>query len=96
MDALPWQRLLADILGAEHRSLPLPHPYRQCAHRHQPRRDRSLAVRLHRSDAPVRITRSAGLFFGIWLKALDAKNHYGLELPNIKADLSKVEFDGEE
>lgn len=26
------------------------------------------------------------LFFGIWLKALDAKKHYGLELPNIKKD----------
>ena len=27
------------------------------------------------------------LFFGIWLKALDAKKHYGLEEPNIKADV---------
>lgn len=26
------------------------------------------------------------LFFGIWLKILDAKKHYGLELPNIRDD----------
>ncbi|MDE7135049.1 MAG: hypothetical protein K2N91_00290 [Muribaculaceae bacterium] len=26
------------------------------------------------------------LIFGIWLLALDKKHHYGLELPNIKAD----------
>ena len=26
------------------------------------------------------------LFFGFWLKALDARRHYGLELPNIKAN----------
>ena len=26
------------------------------------------------------------LLFGIWLKVLDAKKHYGLELPNIRAD----------
>ncbi|MBO4994943.1 MAG: MFS transporter [Muribaculaceae bacterium] len=36
------------------------------------------------------------LFFGIWLKALDAKKHYGLEDPNIVAEDSKVEFDGME
>lgn len=36
------------------------------------------------------------LIFAIWLKALDKKHHYGLELPNIKADLAKVEFDGEQ
>lgn len=23
-------------------------------------------------------------FLGIWLKRLDTKNHYGLELPNVK------------
>ena len=26
------------------------------------------------------------LLFGIWLKVLDAKKHYGLELPNIRSD----------
>lgn len=31
------------------------------------------------------------LFFGIWLKALDARKHYGLELPNIKSDNTAVE-----
>lgn len=31
------------------------------------------------------------LIFGIWLKALDAKKHYGLELPNIKSETAVVE-----
>lgn len=35
------------------------------------------------------------LIFGIWLKALDAKKHYGLELPNIKSeDEKEIEMDG--
>lgn len=36
------------------------------------------------------------LVFGIWLKILDGKHHYGLEKPNMPSDLDKVEFDGEE
>lgn len=35
------------------------------------------------------------LFFGLILKAIDAKKHYGLELPNIKVE-DKVETDGME
>ena len=35
------------------------------------------------------------LIFGLILKAIDAKRHYGLELPNIKVD-DKVETDGME
>ena len=35
------------------------------------------------------------LVFGIVLKAIDAKKHYGLELPNIKVE-DKVETDGME
>ncbi|MDE7402040.1 MAG: MFS transporter [Muribaculaceae bacterium] len=31
------------------------------------------------------------LIFAIWLKALDAKKHYGLELPNIKKDVTADE-----
>lgn len=31
------------------------------------------------------------LFFGIWLKAIDAKKHYGLELPNIKKNTQAEE-----
>ena len=31
------------------------------------------------------------LFFGIWLKALDKKKGYGLELPNIKSTAAEVE-----
>lgn len=34
------------------------------------------------------------LLFGIWLKALDAKKHYGLELPNIAKQDEEVEMDG--
>lgn len=34
------------------------------------------------------------LLFGIWLKALDAKKHYGLELPNIAKQEEEVELDG--
>lgn len=33
------------------------------------------------------------LIFGLWLKALDAKRHYGLEKPNKGADAAKVELD---
>ena len=36
------------------------------------------------------------LIFGLILKAIDAKKHYGLELPNIKSEDAKVEFDGME
>ncbi len=36
------------------------------------------------------------LIFGLWLKALDARKHYGLELPNIQAKDAEVEFDGME
>ncbi|MDE5958842.1 MAG: hypothetical protein K2G59_01595, partial [Muribaculaceae bacterium] len=32
------------------------------------------------------------LIFGIYLKYLDGKHHYGLEQPNIKADESKEEM----
>ena len=31
------------------------------------------------------------LLFAFWLKAVDMKNHYGLEMPNIKADKDAVE-----
>jgi nitrate/nitrite transporter NarK len=40
---------------------------------------------------PMTVFASLGvlaLIFGLWLKALDAKKHYGLELPNIKSDNS--------
>ncbi|MCC8070737.1 MAG: MFS transporter [Bacteroidales bacterium] len=33
------------------------------------------------------------LFFGLWLKALDAKRHYGLELPNKPAEEAEVVLD---
>ncbi|MDE7397527.1 MAG: MFS transporter [Muribaculum sp.] len=33
----------------------------------------------------------AALIFGIWLKILDARHHYGLELPNIVSDKVKAE-----
>ncbi|MDE5811485.1 MAG: MFS transporter [Muribaculaceae bacterium] len=36
------------------------------------------------------------LLFGLVLKAIDRKHHYGLELPNKKQDDAKVEFDGME
>ncbi len=36
------------------------------------------------------------LLFGLILKAMDAKKHYGLELPNIKSEDAEVEFDGME
>jgi len=35
------------------------------------------------------------LVFGIWLKALDAKKHYGLELPNISATREEEIFTSE-
>jgi hypothetical protein len=31
------------------------------------------------------------LIFSLWLKALDRKNHYGLEEPNIKAKAEAIE-----
>ena len=46
--------------------------------------------------APMLIFASFGvlaLIFGLILKALDRKNHYGLEAPNTKADDTAVEFD---
>ena len=48
---------------------------------------------------PMLIFASLGalaLLFGIWLKVLDKRNHYGLERPNIVSDLDKVEFDAEQ
>ena len=35
------------------------------------------------------------LIFGIWLKALDAKKHYGLELPNISSSREEEIFKAE-
>ena len=35
------------------------------------------------------------LIFGLWLKALDAKKHYGLELPNISDDKEEKIFEEE-
>lgn len=50
--------------------------------------------------APMLIFASLGvlaLLFGLWLKALDAKRHYGLELPNKQpATDQEVELDGME
>ncbi len=49
--------------------------------------------------APMLIFASFGvlaLIFGLILKALDRKNHYGLEAPNTKADDTAVEFDAME
>ena len=49
--------------------------------------------------APMLIFASFGvlaLFFGLVLKALDKKHHYGLEEPNTKATDAKVELDGME
>lgn len=43
---------------------------------------------------PMVVFASCGVFaliFGIWLKALDAHKHYGLELPNIKKDTEAEE-----
>lgn len=36
------------------------------------------------------------LFFGIWLKALNARNHYGLEEPNIKSKTAVLEAETKE
>ena len=47
--------------------------------------------------APMLLFASLGVFaliFGIWLKILDGKKHYGLEEPNIKSDEDKTELDG--
>ncbi len=49
--------------------------------------------------APMLIFASFGvlaLIFGLVLKALDRKHHYGLEAPNTKADNAAVEFDAME
>lgn len=50
--------------------------------------------------APMLIFASLGvlaLLFGLWLKALDAKRHYGLELPNKQPTTDEeVELDGME
>ena len=35
------------------------------------------------------------LIFGLWLKTLDAKKHYGLELPNISDDKEEKIFEEE-
>lgn len=46
--------------------------------------------------APMLLFASLGvlaLIFGIVLKAMDRKHHYGLEEPNIKVD-NEVEIDG--
>ena len=47
--------------------------------------------------APMLLFASLGVFaliFGIWLKILDGKKHYGLEEPNIQSDEDKTELDG--
>lgn len=47
--------------------------------------------------APMLLFASLGVFaliFGIWLKILDGKKHYGLDEPNIKSDEDKTELDG--
>ncbi len=36
------------------------------------------------------------LLFGLWLKVVDIKGHYGLELPNVKGQDEKVELDAME
>lgn len=36
------------------------------------------------------------LLFGLWLKIVDMKGHYGLELPNVKGQDEKVELDAME
>lgn len=36
------------------------------------------------------------LICAIWLKALNSRHNYGLEMPNIRKDLDKMEFDGEQ
>ncbi|MCH5346975.1 MAG: MFS transporter [Muribaculaceae bacterium] len=46
---------------------------------------------------PMTVFASLGvlaLFFGLWLKAIDVKGHYGLEEPNVKNVDEKIEFDG--
>ncbi|MCM1163375.1 MAG: MFS transporter [Muribaculaceae bacterium] len=48
--------------------------------------------------APMCVFASLGvlaLIFGIILKAMDARNHYGLEKPNILKDFEEVRIDGE-
>ena len=53
---------------------------------------------MYNYTAPMCFFASLGalaLIFGIILKAMNAKNHYGLEDPNIKADIDEVRLDGE-
>lgn len=47
--------------------------------------------------APMLVFATLGvlaLLFGLWLKAIDARKHYGLELPNKKKQDAETEFDG--
>lgn len=49
--------------------------------------------------APMLVFATLGvlaLLFGLWLKAIDARKHYGLELPNKKKQDAETEFDGME
>ncbi len=49
--------------------------------------------------APMLVFATLGvlaLLFGLWLKAIDARKHYGLELPNKKPKDATVELDGME
>lgn len=49
--------------------------------------------------APMLVFAALGvlaLLFGLWLKAIDARKHYGLELPNKKKQDAETEFDGME
>lgn len=48
---------------------------------------------------PMTVFASLGvlaLIFGLWLKALNARRHYGLEEPNIKSQDAEVEFDAQQ
>ena len=48
--------------------------------------------------APMCVFASLGvlaLIFGIILKAMDARHHYGLEKPNIAKDYEEMRIDGE-
>ena len=49
-------------------------------------------------DNPMLLFASLGvlaLFFGIWLKVLDRKKHYGLEKPNIVSNTEEKVFESE-
>lgn len=53
---------------------------------------------MYNYTAPMCFFASLGvlaLIFGIVLKAMNAKHHYGLEEPNIKADFDEMRIDGE-